>query len=77
MTPAQKKALDFIKLFMEIKGYAPSYQNIADGLNYKSKSNAHRLVQILKNKGLLHLEPKKIRSLKVYDKSINEPIDQR
>ena len=70
MTPKQKIALEFIKKYMEIKGYAPSYQNIAQGLGIKSKSNVHRLVHALQKQGVLELEPHKIRSLKVVDKSV-------
>lgn len=70
MTPKQNLALEFIKKYMEIKGYAPSYQNIAQGLNLKSKSNVHRLVHALNEQGVLELDPHKIRSLKIVDKSV-------
>lgn len=70
MTPKQKIALEFIKKYMEIKGYAPSYQNIAQGLGYKSKSNVHRIVHELQKQGVLDLEAHKIRSLRVVDKSV-------
>lgn len=70
MTPKQNLALEFIKKYMEIKGYAPSYQNIAQGLNLKSKSNVHRLVHALNKQGVLELDPHKIRSLKIVDKSV-------
>jgi repressor LexA len=70
VTPKQNLALEFIKKYMEIKGYAPSYQNIAQGLNLKSKSNVHRLVHALNKQGVLELDPHKIRSLKIVDKSV-------
>ena len=70
MTPKQNLALEFIKKYMEIKGYAPSYQNIAQGLNLKSKSNVHRLVHALNKQGVLELDPHKIRSLMIVDKSV-------
>lgn len=72
MTPKQKLALEFIKAYMHVKGYAPSYMNIAQGLNIKSKSNVHRLVHALKEQGLLELSPHQIRSMKVVDKSVKE-----
>jgi repressor LexA len=72
MTPKQKLVFEFIKAYMEVKGYPPSYRNIAEGLNIKSKSNVHRLIHALKQEGLLNLEPHKIRSLKVVDKSVEK-----
>lgn len=72
MSPKQKIALEFIKAYMEVKGYAPSYRNIAEGLGIKSKSNVHRLVHALKSQGLLDLDPHKIRSLRVVDKSVEK-----
>jgi repressor LexA len=72
MTPKQKMALEFIKAYMEVKGYPPSYRNIAEGLGIRSKSNVHRLVHALREQGLLDLQPHKIRSLKVVDKSVDK-----
>ncbi len=72
MTPKQKLVLDFIKTYIEIKGFAPSYANIAVGIGLKSKSNIHRLVHDLKDKGLLQIKPHMVRSLKVIDKSVQE-----
>jgi repressor LexA len=72
VTPKQKLTLEFIKAYMEIKGYAPSYRNIAEGLSIKSKSNVHRLVHALRKQGLLDLDPHRIRSLKVVDKSVDK-----
>ena len=70
MTPKQKLTLEFIKAYMAVKGYAPSYRNIAEGIGLKSKSNVHRLVHALKEQGLLDLDPHRIRSMKVIDKSV-------
>ena len=72
MTPKQKLVLDFIKTYIEIKGSAPSYTNIATGLNIKSKSNIHRLVHELKKQGLLEVKPHLIRSISVKEATIDE-----
>jgi len=69
---AQKDlVLAFIKTFIQMKGYAPSYATIAQALNLKSKSNIHRLVHQLKDDGLIELTPHKVRSLEVIDKSVD------
>ena len=72
MTERQKMVLDFINLYIKMKGFPPSYMDIATGLNLKSKSNIHRLVHDLKNKGLIAVKPQMVRSLRVIDKSVTE-----
>jgi repressor LexA len=72
MTPKQKLVLDFIELYVKMKGYAPSYLNIAQGLGMRSKSNIHKLVHKLKEEGCLEIKPHLVRSLKVIDKSVEK-----
>jgi repressor LexA len=74
MTERQKMVLDFIELYIKMKGFPPSYMDIATGLNLRSKSNIHRLVHDLKDKGLLQIKPHMVRSLKVVDKTVKEVI---
>jgi len=74
MTERQKQVFEFIQAYITLKGFAPSYANIAQGLELKSKSNIHRLVHELKKKGLLHVKPHEVRSLKVIDKSVKEMV---
>ena len=72
MTERQKMVLDFIQTFIKMKGFAPSYNEIAQGLGMKSKSNIHRLVHVLRQRGLLQVKPHMIRSLKVVDNTVKE-----
>jgi len=65
VTEKQQKVLNFIKTYIEMKGFPPSMQNIASGLGLKSRSNIHRIIHELKAQGLLGLEPNKVRTLKV------------
>lgn len=37
----RKKLLSFIKEYIQIHGYAPSVQEMADGVKLKSKSTVH------------------------------------
>jgi repressor LexA len=74
MSPRQKQVFDFIQAYIKLKGYAPSYMNIAQGLELKSKSNIHRLVHKLKEEGLLHVKPHEFRSLKVIDKTVGQMV---
>ena len=49
MTERQKLVLEFIKTYWDMKGHAPSMQDIATGLNMKSRSNIHRIIHDLRN----------------------------
>jgi len=70
VTPRQQKVLEFVQAYITVKGYAPSYNNIAQGLGLKSRSNIHRIVHDLRIAGFLKIDPHKFRSLKVVDKSV-------
>ncbi len=70
MTERQRLVYDFIQMFMKIKGFAPSYTEIAQGLKMTSKSNIHRHVHTLKSYGLLKVQPHLVRSMKIVDRSI-------
>lgn len=74
MTERQKQVLEFIQAYTIMKGFPPSYTNIAQGLSLRSKSNIHRLVHELKRQGLLHVKPHERRSLKVIDKSVKTMV---
>ena len=74
MTERQKIVLDFIAMYIKINGYSPSYQEIAIGLNLRSKSNIHRIIHSLQKKGLLQVKSYMIRSLKVVDKSVDKMV---
>ena len=54
MTPAMQKCLAFISGYIaEHDGTSPSYQEIADALDYKSKSAVVRVVTLLLEEGKL------------------------
>ena len=74
MTERQKIVLDFITMYIKMRGYPPSYQEIATGLKLRSKSNIHRIVHALEKNGLLHVKPHMVRSLKLIDKSVDKMV---
>ena len=53
LTPKQKEVLDFIIDFIGDRGYAPSFREIADGLNLASPSTVHVHIQALRSRGFL------------------------
>lgn len=74
MTERQKIVLDFITMYIKMRGYPPSYQEIALGLSLKSKSNIHRIIHSLEKKGLIQIKPYMIRSMKLIDKSVDKMV---
>ncbi len=53
LTPKQKEVLDYIVHFIHERGFAPSYREIATGLDLASPSTVHTHVQALRLRGYL------------------------
>lgn len=53
LTPKQKEVLDFIVNFINDQGFAPSYREIASGLELASPSTVHAHIQTLRMRGYL------------------------
>lgn len=53
LTPKQKEVLDYIVNFIHDRGYAPSYREIALGLDLASPSTVHAHIQALRGRGYL------------------------
>ncbi len=53
-TKRQKEILDFIANFIENDGHEPTYQQIAQHLNLKSKGGIAKHIKSLENQGLLN-----------------------
>lgn len=72
MTERQMEVLRYIEDFIAVKGFSPSYGDIATGLNLKSKTNIHRIIHRLKDMGFLKLDPHKARSVETIDRTVRE-----
>jgi repressor LexA len=75
MTEKQKLVYDFIQAFIKLKGFAPSYSEIAQGLGMRSKSNIHRHIHTLREKGLLQIKPHMVRSMKLMDSTVKTVVN--
>lgn len=65
LTKRQAEVLRFIREYVAAHEYAPSYQEIADGVGSSSKATIFSHVQALKGKGFLRGEPFTMRSLEL------------
>jgi|TARA_R100000781_G_C4045468_1_gene115518 repressor LexA len=63
LTPKQIKILQEIQGFTKANGYPPSYEELKQLMNLKSKSNIHRYIHVLKKRGYLDFLPAQGRSL--------------
>lgn len=63
LAPEHKQVLDFIRAYVEERGYSPSYEEIAAGLNYSSKATVARRVHALVARGHITQIPGHKRSI--------------
>ncbi|MFO0702446.1 MAG: transcriptional repressor LexA [Candidatus Andersenbacteria bacterium] len=73
LTKKQRMVLDFVTSFLEDKGYAPSYREIAEELGLSSVSTIHEHVRGLQAKGYLDPEVEGQRSLEPTMKAQPQP----
>jgi repressor LexA len=65
LTKKQKNLLLFINKKLRATGISPSYEEMKDSLNLKSKSGIHRLISALEERGFIRRLPHKARALEV------------
>ena len=65
LTKKQRNLLLFINKKLRSSGVSPSYEEMKDSLNLKSKSGIHRLISALEERGFIRRLPHKARALEV------------
>ena len=65
LTKKQKNLLLFINKKFRSSGISPSYEEMKESLNLKSKSGIHRLISALEERGFIRRLPHKARALEV------------
>jgi len=65
LTKKQKNLLLFINKKLRSSGVSPSYEEMKQSLNLKSKSGIHRLISALEERGFIRRLPHKARALEV------------
>lgn len=64
ITKSMAGVLAFIEDYTSKEGYCPSYQEITNAMGWVSKSNTHRVVHKLYERGLVRMSPNKARSIR-------------
>jgi repressor LexA len=65
LTAKQHELLIFIQNRLEETGISPSFEEMKDALDLRSKSGVHRLISALEERGFLHRLPNRARALEV------------
>ena len=71
LTRKQHELLTFIDGHLQAHGVSPSYDEMKEALNLKSKSGIHRLISGLEERGFIRRLPHKARALEVLKKPQN------
>ena len=71
LTHKQAKFLKFLANFIDQNGYSPSYEEMKQILNYKSKSRIHAFVHSLRKRGYVRLLPYMKRTIMITKEGIS------
>ena len=77
LTRRQKEFLDFLSGFLEKRGYSPSYEEIAEGLNLASLATVHKHITALEAKNYLKRGFNQSRSLEITTRYFEEQRQYR
>ncbi|MDP3551576.1 MAG: transcriptional repressor LexA [Novosphingobium sp.] len=76
LTRKQHELLTFIQIRLEESGISPSFEEMKEALDLKSKSGVHRLISALEERGFIRRLPNRARALEVLrqpDSSVSKP----
>ena len=63
LTAKQKKLLDFINSYFKENSIFPTYEEMKNALNIKSKSSIHKLISSIEERGFIERIPHKARAI--------------
>ena len=65
LTRKQKELFEYLTVYITKNGIAPSFEEMKNAVNLKSKSGIHRLITALEERGFIRRLPHKARALEV------------
>ncbi len=68
-SPKRQKILDFIRGFIDERGYAPTVRDILRGCSISSTAVVQHHLNILEREGHIHRDPEVFRSIQLMDRS--------
>lgn len=73
LTKKQQELLRFIEQRLSVDGVSPSFEEMKEALNLKSKSGIHRLISALEERGFIRRLPHRARALELVNRAAAEP----
>ena len=70
----QKQILDFISQYIQVNGYSPTLQEIADAMGLSSLATVHEHLQALERKNIIKRYEGAVRGIEVVDNSVNASL---
>ena len=77
LTAKQHELLLFVQRRLEETGISPSFEEMKEALDLKSKSGVHRLISALEERGFIRRLPNRARALEVVRQPENQRSDSR
>ena len=77
LTAKQHELLRFIQRKLEDTGISPSFEEMKEALDLKSKSGVHRLISALEERGFIRRLPNRARALEVLREPENVAAERR
>ncbi|MDX1646085.1 MAG: transcriptional repressor LexA [Longimicrobiales bacterium] len=74
LTKRQKEILDHIESFIDDRGYAPSFEEIADHFGYSSLATVHEHLSNLERKGYIRKSYNESRSIELVGHETDTPV---
>ena len=79
LTKRQREILNYLTLYSEQKGYAPSFEEIADNFNYNSLATVHEHLSNLERKGYIKRSYNESRAIEIlpsdaYPRAVELPL---
>ena len=74
LTKRQKEILDYIEVFIDDHGYAPSFEEIAESFGYSSLATVHEHLSNLERKGYIRKSYNESRSIELVGQQNGTPV---
>ena len=74
LTKRQKEILDYIESFIDARGYAPSFEEIAESFGYSSLATVHEHLSNLERKGYIRKSYNESRSIELVRSDTRTPV---
>ena len=71
LTKKQKELFDYLQIYMSNNQISPSFEEMKEAVNLKSKSGIHRLISSLEERGFIKRLKHKARAMEIIDKNSN------